>query len=63
MLLQFGHQMHKNIELAIDRGENLKTIDKRVEDLQESAGQLAKTTGEIKRKMWWKNYKVSIEKV
>lgn len=55
--------MHKNIELAIDRGENLKTIDKRVEDLQESAGQLAKTTGEIKRKMWWKNYKVSIEKV
>lgn len=55
--------MHKNIELAIDRGENLKTIDKRVEDLQEGAGQLAKTTGEIKRKMWWKNYKVSIEKV
>ena len=41
---------------------NLEEIGKRTKELQEKAGNFVKKTEEIKRKMWWKNCTVSIEK-
>ena len=52
--------MHKNIDKTINRGKDLVTLDKRGEDLNQTARQFVKKTKEIKRKMWWKNCKVSI---
>lgn len=62
LLLQVTHQMYKNVELTMNQVGNLEEIGKRTKELQEKAGNFVKKTEEIKRKMWWKNCKVSIEK-
>lgn len=55
--------MRHNISAVLDREEKLETLGNRAEALQEGASQFESSAGKLKRKMWWQNIKVSLEKV
>ena len=63
LLLQTVDQMHRNIEAIKDTSEKIEDVMERTNALNENAGQFLKKTEEIKRKMWCKNCKVTLEKV
>ena len=52
--------MQQNIELALVSCEKLESIEKQTQELQASAGFFKKKTGDLKRKMWWRNIKTKL---
>ncbi|KAK1425359.1 hypothetical protein QVD17_20710 [Tagetes erecta] len=52
--------MLDNIDKAIDRGENLATLNDKAENLRDSAQQFKKAGTKIRRKMWYQNMKIKL---
>jgi hypothetical protein len=50
--------MHDNINLALENTTKLETIELKSEELQQSAGIFKKNASELRKKMWWKNFKM-----
>jgi hypothetical protein len=50
--------MHDNINLALENTTKLETIELKSEELQQSAGIFKKNATELRKKMWWKNFKM-----
>ena len=45
--------MHKNIELTIERNENIASINSKAEELSLNAINFEKNSRKLKNKMWW----------
>lgn len=52
--------MLENIEKAIERGQNLTTLNDKAEDLRDSAQEFKKKGTQIRRKMWYQNMKIKL---
>jgi hypothetical protein len=50
--------MHDNINLALENTTKLETIELKSEELDQSAGIFKKNASELRKKMWWKNFKM-----
>ena len=50
--------MHDNINLALENTTKLETIELKSEELQQSAGIFKKNASDLRKKMWWKNFKM-----
>ena len=50
--------MHDNINLALENTTKLETIELKSEELQQSAGIFKKNATDLRKKMWWKNFKM-----
>jgi hypothetical protein len=50
--------MHDNINLALENTTKLETIELKSEELQQSAGIFRKNASDLRKKMWWKNFKM-----
>jgi hypothetical protein len=51
--------MQENVDLALQNCVKLENIEKAAEELQQQAGVFKRNANELKKKMWWKNMKVS----
>jgi flagellar biosynthesis/type III secretory pathway M-ring protein FliF/YscJ len=51
-------QMHKNIDLALKRGNDLDDLVQRSDELNQGAIMFDRDTRQLKNKMWWKNIKM-----
>ncbi len=51
--------MQENVDLALQNCVKLESIEKAAEELQQQAGVFKRNANELKKKMWWKNIKVS----
>jgi hypothetical protein len=52
--------MQENVDMALQNCVKLETIEKAAEELQQQAGVFKRNANELKKKMWWKNMKVSL---
>ncbi len=52
--------MHENINKILENQIKLESIDEKTEDLMQSAGIFAKTSKELKNKIWWRNFRVKL---
>lgn len=52
--------MSDNIKTAKARGENLESLQDKVEDLEAGAGQFSKNSAKVKKNLWYKNMKMTI---
>uniref|UniRef100_H2ZCI1 Vesicle-associated membrane protein 7 n=1 Tax=Ciona savignyi TaxID=51511 RepID=H2ZCI1_CIOSA len=52
--------MVKNIDSIASRGENLNLLVDKTEDLSESAVTFKKQSTSLRRKLWWKNVKITV---
>jgi len=52
--------MKNNIENVLKRGENLDDLANKSSHLEDSALQFSKTSTNLKRRLWWKNTKLTI---
>lgn len=57
---QIGVIMHKNIDLAIQRKENLDDLNEKTEDLERSAARFADRSRKLRLKICIQNYKKNI---
>jgi hypothetical protein len=51
--------MQDNIDIALQNCVKLESIGKAAEELQQQAGVFKRNAHELKKRMWWKNLKVS----
>lgn len=51
--------MQQNVDLALQNCVKLESIEKAAEELQQQAGVFKRNANDLKKKMWWKNIKVS----
>ena len=52
--------MQDNVDQALQNCVKLENIEKQAEELQQQAGVFKRNANELKKKMWWKNIKVSL---
>lgn len=52
--------MRVNVDKVLERDQKLSELDDRADALQAGASQFEASAGKLKRKMWWKNMKVSL---
>ena len=52
--------MQENVDIALQNCVKLESIEKAAEELQQQAGVFKRNANELKKKMWWKDMKVSI---
>lgn len=52
--------MHENINKILENQIKIESIDIKSEDLMQSAGIFAKTSKELKNKIWWKNFRLKL---
>jgi len=52
--------MSQNIERVMERGEKLDDLVDKTGALEENAVKFRQTTKKVKRKMWWKNTKMTL---
>ncbi|KAJ1568582.1 hypothetical protein HK405_000298 [Cladochytrium tenue] len=52
--------MHDNINKAMQRGEELESLNTKTEDLQNSSLQFKKGANEVRKQMWWKDFKMKM---
>ncbi|KFM61895.1 Synaptobrevin, partial [Stegodyphus mimosarum] len=52
--------MRTNFEKLFERDQKLSELDERAEALEQGASQFERQTAKLKRKVWWKNYKMII---
>ncbi|RKP27620.1 synaptobrevin, partial [Syncephalis pseudoplumigaleata] len=57
---ELKHIMKENIDLAVNRGEDLAEIEQKAEHLNEAAGQFKKGAKHVERRMWWKDTKLRL---
>jgi len=50
--------MHNNINLALENTTKLETIEVKSEELQQVAGIFKRNATDLRKKMWWKNFKM-----
>lgn len=50
--------MHNNINLALENTTKLETIEVKSEELQQVAGIFRLNATNLRKKMWWKNFKM-----
>ncbi len=50
--------MHDNINLALENTTKLETIEVQSEELQQVAGIFRLNATNLRKKMWWKNFKM-----
>lgn len=51
--------MQENVDIALQNCVKLESIEKAAAELQQQAGVFKRNANELKKKMWWKNIKVS----
>ncbi|EPZ36580.1 hypothetical protein ROZALSC1DRAFT_27790 [Rozella allomycis CSF55] len=49
--------MQNNIQLVMDRGEQLESLQTKTDNLQQGALQFKKGANNLRKQMWWKNMK------
>ncbi|KAI9343883.1 synaptobrevin-domain-containing protein [Zopfochytrium polystomum] len=49
-----------NINKAMQRGEELESLNTKTEDLQNSSLQFKKGANEVRKQMWWKDFKMKM---
>lgn len=52
--------MKQNIDATLKRGEDLKSLEAKTEDLQNSSVSFHRVTKQVRRTMCWKNVKMTI---
>jgi len=52
--------MSQNIERVMERGEKLDDLVEKTNDLEQNAVQFRQTSRKVKKKMWWKNTKMTL---
>lgn len=52
--------MSQNLESVLERGENLRNLEDKTEELSEQAKTFQVTSRKVKRKTWWANMKMKI---
>ncbi|XP_065175674.1 vesicle-associated membrane protein 3-like [Sycon ciliatum] len=52
--------MRTNVDKVLERDQKLTDLDDRAENLQVGANQFERTATRLKRRMWWKNFKMWI---
>lgn len=52
--------MQENVDIALQNCVKLERIEQQAEELQQQAGVFKRNANELKKKMWWKNIKVSL---
>ncbi len=50
--------MHDNINLALENTTKLENIEVQSEELQQVAGIFKRNATNLRKKMWWKNFKM-----
>lgn len=54
------NQMRENIDLALEKGEQLEHLVEKTEDLQQGAGVFKDRAKKTKNKLWWENIKMKL---
>lgn len=52
--------MHENINQILENQIKIETIESKSEELMQSAGLFAKTSKELKNKIWWRNFRTKL---
>ncbi|KFO93428.1 Vesicle-associated membrane protein 1, partial [Buceros rhinoceros silvestris] len=52
--------LNVNFDKVLERDEKISELDDRVDALQAGASQFESNAGKLKRKYWWKNFKMII---
>lgn len=52
--------MQNNINKAMQRGEELESLNTKTDVLQDSAMQFKKGANEVRKQMWWKDFKMKL---
>jgi hypothetical protein len=50
--------MQQNIEMALVNCQTLENLELRAQELSQSAGIFKDTSGRLRKKMWWKNFRM-----
>ena len=51
--------MKDNVNKVLERGEQLTEIETKAENLRVTADQFERSTGRLKRRFWWKNFRAT----
>ncbi len=52
--------MHDNINLALENTTKLENIEVQSEELQQVAGIFKRNATNLRKKMWWKNFRMKV---
>lgn len=50
--------MHDNINLALENTTKIESIEVKSEELQQVAGLFKRNASDLRKKMWWKNFRM-----